>query len=235
MINKSLAVISAVFLTYFFIIPSAIASEDNREFVKDVFNEKGSLNTAKYEGVDSHHCTAVMLTPTVGLTAKHCKDGGFEEGNIGTVYPGESGLATEAGNITVSTFNPYSTEDIALIKGSNPTTAYSYYMKNVKLSVRGVKPSDLNGKSVYSIGYPAEKSGYKQYKTKGKITSVNGDRSIQTTLQSSAGQSGSGVFLEENDQLIGILVQGNLDGSNVVLVNSRISDWIQTKSDYSPV
>lgn len=235
MINKSLAVISAVFLTYFFIIPSAIASEDNREFVKDVFNEKGSLNTAKYEGVDSHHCTAVMLTPTVGLTAKHCKDGGFEEGNIGTVYPGESGLATEAGNITVSTFNPYSTEDIALIKGSNPTTAYSYYMKNVKLSVRGVKPSDLNGKSVYSIGYPVEKSGYKQYKTKGKITSVNGDRSIQTTLQSSAGQSGSGVFLEENDQLIGILVQGNLDGSNVVLVNSRISDWIQTKSDYSPV
>lgn len=235
MINKSLAVISAVFLTYFFIIPSAIASEDNREFVKDVFNEKGSLNTAKYEGVDSHHCTAVMLTPTVGLTAKHCKDGGFEEGNIGTVYPGESGLATEAGNITVSTFNPYSTEDIALIKGSNPTTAYSYYMKNVKLSVRGVKPSDLNGKSVYSIGYPAEKSGYKQYKTKGKITYVNGDRSIQTTLQSSAGQSGSGVFLEENDQLIGILVQGNLDGSNVVLVNSRISDWIQTKSDYSPV
>ncbi|UEX90847.1 trypsin-like serine peptidase [Staphylococcus ratti] len=225
--QKIFYIMSIILFTYAFIMPNANATEDNRKLVTDVFNEKGSLATAKYESGKGHHCTAVMLTPTVGLTAAHCNDRQFEEGNIGTLYPGESGLATEAGHITVSTFNPYSTQDIALIKGTNPTTAYAHYMQNVNTKVGTVNDS-LNGKEVYSIGYPYEKSGYKQYKTEGTITNVAGNV-IHSTLQSSPGQSGSGVFLKETDELVGIIVQGNLDGSIIVGITPEIRDWINTK------
>ncbi|MDR5602932.1 serine protease [Staphylococcus coagulans] len=223
---KLLSILGVVFLS-FLPFNNVEAAQDNRDLITEVFKEKGSLITAKYEGKDTHHCTAVMLTPTLGLTAAHCKDGGFEEGTIGTIYPGESGLATDAGSGTVGTFNPYSDKDFALIKVSDPSTAFSHYLKNVNTTVRGVNFSNLEGKEVYSIGYPIEKGGYKQYRTEGVITSVNGETSLYTTLQSSEGQSGSGVFLKENDQLIGIIIQGyNLDTTIVVPITSHMADWI---------
>lgn len=52
---------------------------------------------------------------------------------------------------------------------------------------------------------------------------------MMTTLQSTGGQLGSGVFLKENDQLIGIISQGNLNGTIVQPINRRISDWISIK------
>ncbi len=206
------------------------ASEDKRELVTDIFNTSKSLETAKYEGADTHHCTAIMISPKVGLTAAHCKDGGFEQNkSLGTIYPGSSGLSTNAGNMTISTFNPYDGADIALIKGENPSTAYTHYMRNVDIDVKGFNLSDLEGKKVYSIGYPIDKGGRKQYKTEGVITSTYNNQSMMTTLQSTGGQSGSGVFLKENDQLIGIISQGNLNGTIVQPINRRISDWISIK------
>lgn len=91
---------------------------------------------------------------------------------------------------------------------------------------------NLIGKKVYSIGYPIDKSGYKQYKTEGTITQTVHDNAIRTTLQSTSGQSGSGVFLKENDQLIGVISEGSLDGSLVIPINSQIADWIDRVRHY---
>lgn len=115
--NKfSIVLILLMLLVANYQIVSASSISDNRSLITDIFKTKNSLNTAKYEGKDSHHCTAVMITKDIGLTASHCKDGGFEEGYIGTIYPGESGLATNAGSAYISTFNPFTGLDIAILK-----------------------------------------------------------------------------------------------------------------------
>ncbi|WP_258027189.1 trypsin-like serine peptidase [Staphylococcus aureus] len=207
-------------------VSKAESKTDKRSLITDVFNTRNSLNSAKYEGNDNHHCTAIMITKDVGLTSSHCKDGGFEEGYIGTIYPGHSGLATLAGSASVSTFNPYSDLDIALIKTSDQTDEYSHYLKNINVSIKSVDFSKLKGKELYSIGYPIDKSGYKQYKTEGTVIETFNDKALRTTLQSTPGQSGSRVFLKENDQLIGVISEGSLDGSLVVPINSQIADWI---------
>lgn len=231
--NKfSIVLILLMILVANYQIVSASSISDNRSLITDIFKTKNSLNTAKYEGKDSHHCTAVMITKDIGLTASHCKDGGFEEGYIGTIYPGESGLATNAGSAYISTFNPFTGLDIAILKTNNQSNDYSYYLRNINLSVKSVNFHNLIGKKVYSIGYPIDKSGYKQYKTEGTITQTVHDNAIRTTLQSTSGQSGSGVFLKENDQLIGVISEGSLDGSLVIPINSQIADWIDRVRHY---
>ncbi|MCO4327851.1 hypothetical protein MTR00_10815 [Staphylococcus agnetis] len=85
---------------------------------------------------------------------------------------------------------------------------------------------NLEGKEVYTIGYPADKNGNSQYKSTGKILNAN-ENVIQTYLSGFKGQSGSGLFLKDTDQLIGILTNAGVSQTNFAPINSRVKEWME--------
>ncbi|AJC95798.1 serine protease [Staphylococcus hyicus] len=199
--------------------------EDNRVLDMDVF-EGNSLYTSKFEGTS--YCTAVLISPNTALTAKHCEGDNFKSGQIGTLYPARSGASTQAGSLPITTYNPYQGDyDIALLQGTNPSSDMQHYIKKgVKIS----KERDINnykGKEVYTIGYPQDKGENYQYKTYGTVESVEGNKMIGTNIKTSPGQSGSGLFLKNTDELIGIL---HGDG-RFTAIDSTIRDWISNKTN----
>lgn len=216
--------IFALFVTFFF-ATQASANEDNR--VLDTDTLKGNnLYTAKFEG--NSYCTAVLISPTVALTAKHCEGNTFKEGSLGTLYPAVSGISTNAGKLPITTYIPYDGNyDIAILKGENPSNDFSYYIKDgVKISKERNLQSFI-GKDVYTIGYPQDKGENYQYKTYGKVLNIEGQNMISTDLYTFGGQSGSGLYLKETNELIGILY-GN---GRFTAIDSTMRDWISTKTN----
>ncbi|MBJ6234575.1 trypsin-like serine peptidase [Staphylococcus aureus] len=181
----------------------------------------------------TENCTATMLTPNIGLTAAHC-GGGFKQGYVGKVYPAESGLQTPFGYMDIYLFSPYLEKDLAIIGGKdeNKSSDYKYYEKTfageeIKLQpLKDEEYSSLVGKEVYSYGYPYAKSGYKQYKTEGKITVAN-KNIISTNMPAYGGQSGSSLFLKENGRLIGILAASGKNNDNGAFqpITEDIARW----------
>lgn len=224
--KKLLLILSfASIATFFPTDLHAQTTEDNRVLDLDVF-KGNSLYTGKFEG--SNYCTAVLISPTVALTAKHCEGNEYKTGNIGTLYPAISGTSTQAGNLPITTYNPYPGEyDIALLTGTTPSENMSHYIsKGANIS----KVNDVNthkNKEVYTIGYPQDKGANYQYKTYGKVVNVEGNKVLSTDIKTSPGQSGSGLFLKETDELIGIL-NGN---GRFIAIDSTIRNWISDKTN----
>lgn len=56
---------------------------------------------------------------------------------------------------------------------------------------------------------------------------------LKQTYLAYGGQSGSSVFLEDNDQLVGILVKGGDDDKNAILepITKDIARWYKGKKD----
>lgn len=77
-------------------------------------------------------------------------------------------------------------------------------------------------KKIYSYGYPATNiTGYKQYKSEGIITNYNPiTGELTTNMPVVSGQSGSGVFLEEDDRFLGVIHSGsrNWQGKDIAIV-----------------
>lgn len=220
----TISMIFALFASLLF-IPNVRANEDNRVLEADKL-DGNNLYTAKFEGSNTY-CTAVVLSPTVAITAKHCEGDSFKEGSIGSIYPAQSGTSTKAGKLPITTYIPYDEGyDIALLKGDSPTNDMKHYIKEgAKIS----KESNLNnyiGKDVYTIGYPQDKGENYQYRSYGTVKDIQAGKIISTDIYTSGGQSGSGLFLKENDELIGILSgQGRF-----FAIDSTIRDWINNKS-----
>ncbi|EGQ2882861.1 trypsin-like peptidase domain-containing protein, partial [Staphylococcus pseudintermedius] len=183
--------------------------------------------------------TSTMLTSNFGITAAHCGNG-FQEGSVGTVYPAQSGLSTPFGSMSISLFNPYNDKDIAFIYGqdSGKSKDYIHYQRDfaqTEIKLQGFTDDELKkmvGKKVYSYGYPYNYHAHKQYRFTGEITFANSDF-IKTNLPAYGGQSGSSVFLEDNDQLVGILVKGGDDDKNAILepITKDIARWYKGKKD----
>ncbi|HDH0858027.1 TPA: trypsin-like serine protease [Staphylococcus aureus] len=205
--------------------------------VKDTTKDSIGKRVGVFEGPTT--CTATMLNPNFGLTAAHCGNG-FEEGNIGKVYPAQSALSTPYGSMTISLFNPYDNKDIAFIYGRNSDKdkSYRYYestFAGTEIKLKGFTKSELSnlvGKKVFSYGYPYDYDGYKQYKFTGEIT-VSNEHAIHTTIPSYGGQSGSAVFLEDSKELLGVLIQTGTTNSTAILqpITTEVANWYNTKKN----
>lgn len=215
------------FILFSLCIPNEILAqslEDNRVLETEVFNGN-NLYTGKFEG--NSYCTAVVLSPKVALTAKHCIEDDYKNKTKGILYPASSGLSTQAGSLPITEYIPYNGEyDIALLIGTTPSpNMASYIKKGVNISSN----RDIHtykGKEVYTIGYPLDKGANFQYKTYGKVSDIQANKIIVTDLFTTGGQSGSGLFLKESNELIGILH----GGGRFTAIDSTIRDWISTKS-----
>ncbi|HDK5691039.1 TPA: trypsin-like serine protease [Staphylococcus pseudintermedius] len=213
------------------------AEEGTKILVEDIQNDPLAKRTAIFQGPKGLPCTTTMLTSNFGLTAAHCGDG-FLEGSVGTVYPAQSGLSTPFGSMSISLFNPYNDKDIAFIYGqdSGKSKDYIHYQRDfaqTEIKLQGFTDDELKkmvGKKVYSYGYPYNYHAHKQYRFTGEITFANSDF-IKTNLPAYGGQSGSAVFLEENNKLIGILSKGGEDNKDAILepITKDIARWYKNK------
>lgn len=215
------------------------AEEGTKVIVEDTKMDTIGKRTAIFEGPKGLPCTSTMLTSNFGITAAHCGNG-FQEGSVGTVYPAQSGLSTPFGSMSITLFNPYENKDVAFVYGpdNGKSRDYIYYQKefaSTEMTLEGLSDEELYqlvGKKVYSFGYPYNYNGYKQYKFTGEVTYASKDF-IKTTLPAYGGQSGSAVFLEENNKLIGILSKGGEDNKDAILepITKDIARWYKGKKD----
>ncbi|UEX90848.1 trypsin-like serine peptidase [Staphylococcus ratti] len=216
-------------------IHAQAAFEDGKLTPVDTSKDEKSKQTAKYAPDNSNYCSAIMITPNVGLTAKHCVGNMSKEGYVGAVYPGQSGTSTPFGYMNISSYIPDSAEDIAIIKGkdSDKSGDYKHYIQGFKTNLKAFSLEErkkLIGKKVYSYGYPSDLTGSPQVKAEGVITNYNPvTRDIDTTMPVSNGQSGAGVFLEDGNQFIGILTSGykknDKDYARVTVIDNRLLNW----------
>ncbi|ARJ51148.1 trypsin-like serine peptidase [Staphylococcus lutrae] len=221
-----LSLLSVLFMP----IDSVWAQKGSQTLVSDTVKDSHSKYTAKYESGTHQHCTAILISSNVAVTAKHC--GGSQTTKYGgTIYPGESGLSTPFGYMNISTYIPNPKYDIALLKGTDrdQSNAYKYYIRQFKTTVTGFSDSELSGmvgREAYSYGYPYKYSGYKQYRSDGTIDFYQHDPLLRTTLPTFEGQSGSGVFLK-NGQFVGIIITRTSDyKGNVLPFTQEIAKWI---------
>ncbi|HHU6750330.1 TPA: trypsin-like serine peptidase [Staphylococcus pseudintermedius] len=228
---KKIRLILLISLMYFMFPPlNSAYGKGTQVVVPDTVADPHSKYTAKYESSKSH-CTAILISSTVALTAKHC-GGDQRTTHGGTIYPGESGLKTPFGYMNISEYIPNPKYDLAIIKGTerDQSKAYHYYIRPFKAPVTGFTDQEIQsfvGKDTYSYGYPYKLSGYKQYRSDGQVTSYqkNPPR-VRTDLPTYEGQSGAGVFLK-NGAFVGILITRtqHYDG-NFLPFTEEIAQWI---------
>ncbi|MTV21255.1 trypsin-like serine peptidase [Staphylococcus delphini] len=230
---KNLRLVLTLSLACFILMPVDVADakKGTQHVVPDTVADPHSRYTAKYESVHLNHCTAILISSTAALTAKHC-GGNFYSSYNGAIYPGESGLSTPFGYMNIRVYIPHPDYDIAILKGTlaDQSSAYKYYIKPFKTEVIGLSRLQLYGltnRDVYSYGYPYKFSGYKQYRSDGSIEYFHpNDLYLHTTLPTYEGQSGSGAFLK-NGQFVGIIItrDDHYEG-NILPFTEDIAKWI---------
>ncbi|EGQ3512470.1 trypsin-like peptidase domain-containing protein [Staphylococcus pseudintermedius] len=217
-------------------VDTAFAKKGTQVIVPDTVADPHSKYTAKYESADHSHCTAILISSTVALTAKHC-GGNHPTTYNGTIYPGESGLKTPFGYMNISTYIPNSKYDIAILKGTEKDQSrdYHYYIKPFKTTVAAFSDQELYGimgLDLYSYGYPYKFSGYKQYRSDGSIYYYYKNAAfVHTSLPTYEGQSGSGVF-KKDGQFVGIIIGRRSDGeANVLPFTQEIAEWVNKNAN----
>lgn len=199
----------------------------------DTSTDDKSKITAKYSPDNSLYCSSTMINPNVGITSRHCAGRHKINGYIGSVYPGQSGISTPFGKMDISSYIPDDSQDIAIIKGKETykSSDYKHYIKDFNIEIKGRSFEELKsliGKEVYSYGYPSDRTGAPQVKSVGTIIDIDPHTKVLTTsIPTVEGQSGSGVFLKEKDEFLGVLY-GKLSNGNgrVVPIDGRLKNWI---------
>ncbi|QHW37988.1 trypsin-like serine protease [Staphylococcus ursi] len=228
---RLLLLLSVVFLL---LIPVDVtyAKKGTQVRVPDTIADSHSKYTAKYKSGIYHTCTAILISSTAAVTAKHC--GGNRRLRYGgTIYPGASGYSTPFGYMNISDYIPNPKYDIAVIKGTlrDQDKFYRYYIRPFKTKVTGYTSEQLQrfvGKEGYSYGYPNRDSIYYQYRSDGNITfSQKTPLYLRTELPAYGGQSGSGVFTKDSD-FIGIIITRTPTDfkANVLPFTTDIANWI---------
>ncbi|WP_086427995.1 trypsin-like serine peptidase [Staphylococcus cornubiensis] len=237
--KKILMVLGVCFLMPMFTLSSVSAKDGpppgTQTLVNTTTDPNGRLN-ARYDPSNKLYCSAVLITTSMWLTARHCAGSKEQTGYIGEVYPGQSGWSTPFGMMLISHYIPDGADDIAIIKGTerDKSWSYKYYIKGYNTIIYAYNPADLPklvGQKIYSYGYPGGKGGFKQYKSTGTITNYNRvTHELSTTMPAEGGQSGSGVFLE-NGHFLGVLYAtenklGYLT-AKIHPIDDRLKNWIE--------
>lgn len=223
-------------------VTSDAVSTPHQEIVPDTVKDTHSKYTAKFKMNDGRVCTAILISSTAALTARHCV-GNTRKTNVGTIYPGASGALTPFGYMNISTYIPnpnldiFKKYDIALLKGTerDQDKFYKYYIKKFKTTVKSYTDDQFKkfvGKDVYSYGYPNKGKDFYQYRSDGSITSyIDTFKYLHTDMPAYKGQSGSGVFTKDGD-FIGIIIEKTGDNKAVVLpFTKEVTDWINQNAN----
>ncbi|QHW37991.1 trypsin-like peptidase domain-containing protein [Staphylococcus ursi] len=233
---KKLRLVLLMSLACFLLIPfNTTYAKGTQVLVPDTVKDTHSKYTAKYESGIRRVCTAILISSTAAVTAKHC--GGTQRlSPAGTIYPGASGRNMPFGYMNIRYYIPHPTQDIAVIKGilRDQSKAYQYYIRPFKTTVTGY--SDKVFKSfvntdVYSYGYPYRDGVFRQYRSDGIIKFYVQPPLLVTDMPAFGGQSGSGVF-KKDGQFVGIIIGRRGDGeANVLPFTTEIAKWINENAN----
>ncbi|QHW37984.1 trypsin-like peptidase domain-containing protein [Staphylococcus ursi] len=238
---KKLSLILLLFLSCFLLIPfnTTYAQKGTQVPVPDTVADPHSKYTAYYQVTSTRGCTAILISSTAALTARHCV-GTQPAQRSGTIYPGRNGDKTPFGYMNISTYIPNPKYDIAIIKGTerDQDRFYKYYIRPFTTTVTGYTDAELLGfvgSEVYSYGYPNRSPAPKkvQYRSDGKIykyvkipTPI-----LPTYMPGYSGQSGSGVF-KKNGEFIGIIsTKTDKNTANVLPFTQEIAEWINKNAN----
>ncbi|MFP4965299.1 trypsin-like serine peptidase [Staphylococcus pseudintermedius] len=234
---KRLQLLLLFSLACFLLIPINVAhAKGTQVLVPDTVKDTHSKYTAKYKSGIGHTCTAILISSTAAITAKHC---GWtqHQSPAGTIYPGASGVSTPFGYMNISTYTPHPNPkyDIAIIKGTerDQDRFYKYYIKKFTTTVRGYTDDELSGfvgDEVYSYGYPNKKPApiKVQCRSDGNIYKhrTTPRPYLLTDMPAYDGQSGSGVF-KKDGSFIGIIITRTKDNkANTLPFTEDIANWI---------
>ncbi|ELI5500843.1 trypsin-like peptidase domain-containing protein [Staphylococcus pseudintermedius] len=233
---KRLQLLLLFSLACFLLIPINVAhAKGTQVLVPDTVKDTHSKYTAKYKSGIGHTCTAILLSSTAAITAKHC---GWtqHQSPAGTIYPGASGVSTPFGYMNIRYYIPHPKYDVAVIKGikRDQDKFYQYYIKPFTTTVRGYSDEELSkfvDQEVYSYGYPYKDGVFKQYRSDGKVNNYSKYLPLLSTdIPAFEGQSGSGVF-KKDGPFVGIIVsraRGN--EAEVLPFSKEIATWINNNA-----
>ncbi|EGQ1726314.1 TPA: trypsin-like peptidase domain-containing protein [Staphylococcus pseudintermedius] len=233
---KRLQLLLLFSLACFLLIPINVAhAKGTQVLVPDTVKDTHSKYTAKYKSGSGHTCTAILISSTAAITAKHC--GGTQyQSPAGTIYPGASGVSTPFGYMNIRYYIPHPKYDVAVIKGikRDQDKFYQYYIKPFTTTVRGYSDEELSkfvDQEVYSYGYPYRNGVFKQYRSDGKVNNYSKYLPLLSTdIPAFEGQSGSGVF-KKDGPFVGIIVsraRGN--EAEVLPFSKEIATWINNNA-----
>ncbi|EGQ3198902.1 trypsin-like peptidase domain-containing protein [Staphylococcus pseudintermedius] len=233
---KRLQLLLLFSLACFLLIPINVAhAKGTQVLVPDTVKDTHSKYTAKYKSGIGHTCTAILISSTAAITAKHC---GWtqHQSPAGTIYPGASGVSTPFGYMNIRYYIPHPKYDVAVIKGikRDQDKFYQYYIKPFTTTVRGYSDEELSKfvyQEVYSYGYPYKDGVFKQYRSDGKVNNYSKYLPLLSTdIPAFEGQSGSGVF-KKDGPFVGIIVsraRGN--EAEVLPFSKEIATWINNNA-----
>ncbi|EHC9964249.1 trypsin-like peptidase domain-containing protein [Staphylococcus pseudintermedius] len=234
---KKLQLLLLLSLACFVLLPvdTAFAKKGTQVIVPDTVADPHSKYTAKYESGTRRVCTAILISSTAAVTAKHC--GGTQRlSPADTIYPGASGPLMPFGYMNIRNYIPHPTQDIAVIKGisRDQSKAYQYYIRPFTTQVTGYSDDALRGfvgQEVYSYGYPYRDGVFRQYRSDGIIKFYVKPPLLVTDMPALGGQSGSGVF-KKDGQFVGIIIGRRSDGeANVLPFTQEIAEWVNKNAN----
>ncbi|PCF87828.1 trypsin-like serine peptidase [Staphylococcus intermedius] len=238
---KKLCLICLLTLSYFLLIPfDTTYAKGKQEPVPDTVADSHSKYAAYFQTNSGRYCTAILISSTAAITARHCA-GKEPAEKVGRIYPGRNGDQRPFGYMNIRTYipNPNPNYDIALLKGTeiDQDRFYKYYIKKFTTTVRGYTDDELKkfkGDEVYSYGYPDKKETPKktQYRSDGKIMAFKRipPPYLFTDMPNYSGQSGSGVF-KKDGQFLGIIItRSEKYTANALPFTEDIADWINRNS-----
>ncbi|HGH0842392.1 TPA: serine protease [Staphylococcus pseudintermedius] len=234
---KKLCWLFLFFLPCFLLIPFNTAyAKGEQKPVPDTVADPHSKYSAYYQVSLTRSCSAILISSTAALTAKHCV-GAKPAKRSGRIYPGLNGNKRPFGYMNISTYTPHPNPkyDIAIIKGTerDQDRFYKYYIKKFTTTVRGYTDDELSGfvgDEVYSYGYPNKKPApiKVQYRSDGQVYKhlKSPKPYLLTDMPAYDGQSGSGVF-KKDGSFIGIIITRTKDNkANTLPFTEDIANWI---------
>ncbi|EGQ2959618.1 serine protease [Staphylococcus pseudintermedius] len=233
---KKLCWLFLFFLPCFLLIPFNTAyAKGEQKPVPDTVADPHSKYAAYYQVSFTRSCSAILISSTAALTARHCV-GREPAERVGTIYPGQNGDKRPFGYMNIRTYIPNPNYDIALLKGieKDQDRFYKYYIKPFTTTVRGYTDEELSRfvrNDVYSYGYPNRKSVPEglQYRSDGQIYKhrTTPKPYLLTDMPAGyGGQSGAGVF-KKDGQFIGIIITSTKSKTaNVLPFTKDIAKWI---------
>ncbi|EIQ4425399.1 trypsin-like serine protease [Staphylococcus pseudintermedius] len=234
---KKLCLLLLLFLSHFLLMPlETTHAKGTQKPVPDTVADPHSKYSAYFQTNSGRYCTAILISSTAALTAKHCV-GAKPAKRSGRIYPGLNGNKRPFGYMNISTYTPHPNPkyDIAIIKGTerDQDRFYKYYIKKFTTTVRGYTDDELSGfvgDEVYSYGYPNKKPApiKVQYRSDGNIYKhrTTPRPYLLTDMPGYDGQSGSGVF-KKDGSFIGIIITRTKDNkANTLPFTEDIANWI---------
>ncbi|MDK4084653.1 trypsin-like serine peptidase [Staphylococcus pseudintermedius] len=204
--------------------------------ITDTVADRHSIYSALYKTANGRFCTAILISSTATLTARHCV-GREPAERVGTIYPGQNGDKRPFGYMNIRTYipNPNPKYDIAILKGTerDQDEFYKYYIRKFSTTVKGYTDEEFRafmGQDAYAYGYPHGKQfrNNVQYRSDGKITSYKTKPIpyLLTDMPAFSGQSGSGVF-KKDGKFLGIMVtRTKKNTANILPFTESIAKWI---------